>query len=74
MTERWRTELDKLRSGELPADLWGRIGEGPQLEPLGPSPPTGAATTSTSSSGPSSSSAASNSAAPSNASNAPVNP
>ena len=38
MTERWRTELDKLRPGELPADLWGRIGEGPQLEPLGLTP------------------------------------
>ena len=38
MTERWRTELDKLRPGELPDDLWGRIGEGPQLEPLGLAP------------------------------------
>ena len=38
MTERWRTELEKLRPGELPTDLWGRIGEGPQLEPLGLAP------------------------------------
>jgi hypothetical protein len=38
MTERWRSELTKLRGGELPPDLWGRIGDGPRLEALGPTP------------------------------------
>ncbi len=36
MTERWQAELSKLRHAQLPADLWDRIGEGPQLAPLGP--------------------------------------
>jgi hypothetical protein len=36
MTERWQTELTKLRRAELPTDLWDRVAEGPRLEPLGP--------------------------------------
>jgi hypothetical protein len=36
MTERWQAELSKLRRAQLPTDLWDRVGEGPQLAPLGP--------------------------------------
>lgn len=36
MSERWKSELSKLRRAELPAELWERIGEGPRLEPLHP--------------------------------------
>ena len=35
MTERWRHELTKLKGAQLPADLWDRIEDGPQLAPLG---------------------------------------
>lgn len=39
MSERWQRELTKLRRAQLPTDLWDRIVvEGPQLEPLPPSP------------------------------------
>jgi hypothetical protein len=34
MADRWRTELVKLRRAELPDDLWGRVLEGPRLEPV----------------------------------------
>jgi len=37
MTERWETELSRLQRAQLPTDLWDRVGEGPRLEPLGPS-------------------------------------
>jgi hypothetical protein len=37
MTERWQAELSKLERAQLPTDLWDRVGEGPRLEPLGPS-------------------------------------
>jgi hypothetical protein len=37
MTERWQSELVKLRRAELGANLWDRIAEGPRLEP--PPPP-----------------------------------
>jgi hypothetical protein len=36
MTERWRVELTKLQGAQLPDDLWDRVGEGPRLQPLGP--------------------------------------
>lgn len=36
MSERWQRELTKLRRAEIPTELWERIGEGPQLEPLPP--------------------------------------
>ena len=35
MDDRYRRELTKLHSGELPADLWGRVQEGPRMAPLG---------------------------------------
>jgi hypothetical protein len=34
MTERWRTELTKLRAVELPDEVWERVGDGPRLEPV----------------------------------------
>jgi hypothetical protein len=37
MTERWQSELVKLRRAELGMDLWDRIAEGPRLE----APPPG---------------------------------
>jgi hypothetical protein len=36
MTERWQSELVKLRRAELGANLWDRIAEGPGLEPPRP--------------------------------------
>lgn len=43
MTERWRHELTKLKGARLPADLWDRIEDGPQLAPLGTTRPSRAA-------------------------------
>jgi hypothetical protein len=40
MAERWQTELAKLRSAELPADLWYRVLEGPRLGPVPPRRPS----------------------------------
>lgn len=37
MTERWQSELVKLRRAELGSNLWDRIAEGPRLEPPRPS-------------------------------------
>lgn len=34
MTERWRSELTRLRRVGLPGDLWDRVGDGPRLEPV----------------------------------------
>ena len=36
MDDRYRRELTKLHGGELPADLWDRVQEGPRMAPLGP--------------------------------------
>jgi hypothetical protein len=36
MDDRYRRELTKLHEGELPADLWDRVLEGPRLTPLAP--------------------------------------
>jgi len=40
MAERWQTELAKLRSAELPSDLWTRVLEGPRLAPVPPRRPS----------------------------------
>jgi hypothetical protein len=34
MAERWQRELTKLRGGEPPEGLWGRVAEGPRMDPL----------------------------------------
>jgi hypothetical protein len=38
MSDRYRTELTKLRRAELPDGLWERVQEGPRQAPLGPEP------------------------------------
>ena len=36
MDDRYRSELTKLHGGQLPADLWDRVQEGPRMAPLAP--------------------------------------
>ena len=36
MDDRYRRELTKLHGGQLPADLWDRVQEGPRMAPLAP--------------------------------------